>query len=167
MSSLVVRSERVVCPDGVRAAAIHVHDGQIVNIAPHAEQATGVRELDAGDLIVLPGVVDTHVHMNDPGRAHWEGADHATRAAAAGGVTTLIDMPLNSVPATTTVRGLQEKQRALRDRCHVDVGLWGGVVPGNTRRTRVARERRRPRVQVLSVSVGCRRIRARHRRRSA
>ena len=132
MSSLVVRSERVVCPDGVRAAAIHIHDGQIVNIAPHADQATGVRELDAGDLIVMPGVVDTHVHMNDPGRAHWEGADHATRAAAAGGVTTLIDMPLNSIPATTTVRGLQEKQRVLRDRCHVDVGLWGGVVPGNT-----------------------------------
>src|ERR687897_3772096 len=117
MSSLVVRSERVVFPDGVRAAAIHVHDGRIVNIASHSDHASGVRELDAADVMVLPGLVDTHVHMNDPGRTQWEGADHATRAAAAGGVTTVIDMPLNSVPATTTVRGIQEKQRALRDRC--------------------------------------------------
>jgi allantoinase len=131
-SSLVVRSERVVFPDGVRAAAIHVHDGRIVNIAPHSDDhPSGVRELDAGELMVLPGLVDTHVHMNDPGRTHWEGADHATCAAAAGGVTTLIDMPLNSVPATTAVSGLQEKHRALRDRCYVDVGFWGGVVPGN------------------------------------
>ena len=132
MSDLVVRSERVVLPDGIRAAAIHVHDGRIVNIAAHSEQVSGVRELDAGELMVLPGLVDTHVHMNDPGRAHWEGADHATRAAAAGGVTTVIDMPLNSVPATTSLASLQEKQRALRDRCHVDVGFWGGVVPGNS-----------------------------------
>ena len=131
MSPLVVRSERVVFPDGVRAAAIHIHDGRIVHIAPHSEVTAGVRELDAAELVVLPGLVDTHVHMNDPGRANWEGVDHATRAAAAGGVTTLIDMPLNSVPATTTVRGLLEKQRTLRDRCLVDVGLWGGVVPGN------------------------------------
>jgi len=132
MSSLVVRSERVVLPDGVRPAAIHVDDGRIVNIASHSNQVSGVRELDAGELFVLPGLVDTHVHMNDPGRAHWEGADHATRAAAAGGVTTVIDMPLNSVPATTAITALQEKQRALRDRCYVDVGFWGGVVPGNT-----------------------------------
>jgi allantoinase len=132
MNSLVVRSERVVFPEGVHPAAIHVSDGRIVQIAPHSDHSADVRELDAGELIVLPGLVDTHVHMNDPGRAQWEGADHATRAAAAGGVTTVIDMPLNSIPPTTTVSGLQEKQRALRDRCYVDVGLWGGVVPGNT-----------------------------------
>ena len=131
MSLLVVRSERVVLPEGVRAAAIRVQDGRIAAITPHSEETPGVRELDAGDLIVLPGVVDAHVHMNDPGREQWEGADHATRAAAAGGVTTIVDMPLNSIPATTTVAALQEKQRALRDRCYVDVALWGGVVPGN------------------------------------
>lgn len=132
MNSLVVRSERVVLPGGVRAAAIHVRDGRIVDVAPHADRPANVRELDAGELMVLPGLVDTHVHMNDPGRAQWEGVDHATCAAAAGGVTTLVDMPLNSIPPTTTVGGLQAKQRAVSGRCYVDVGFWGGVVPGNT-----------------------------------
>src|SRR5688500_13456192 len=132
MSLLVVRSERVVLPDGLRAAAIHIQDGRITAIAPHSDAAPGVRELDAGELMVLPGVVDAHVHMNDPGREQWEGVEHATRAAAAGGVTTIVDMPLNCIPATTSAAALQEKQRALRDRCYVDVALWGGVVPGNT-----------------------------------
>lgn len=132
MNSLVVRSERVVLPDGVRAAAIHVGDGRIIGVAPYSDRPANVRELDAGELMVLPGLVDTHVHMNDPGRAHWEGVDHATRAAAAGGVTTLVDMPLNSIPATTTVGALQAKQRAVSGRCYVDVAFWGGVVPGNT-----------------------------------
>ena len=91
-----------------------------------------MRELDAGDLVVLPGLVDTHVHINDPGRADWEGFDHATRAAAAGGVTTLVDMPLNSLPSTTTVEAFKAKLRAASGRCYVDVGFWGGVVPGNT-----------------------------------
>ncbi len=91
-----------------------------------------MREFDAGDLVVLPGLVDTHVHINDPGRADWEGFEHATRAAAAGGVTTLVDMPLNSIPSTTTVEAFEAKLRAASGRCHVDVGFWGGVVPGNT-----------------------------------
>ena len=80
---------------------------------------------------MFPGLVDTHVHINDPGRADWEGFEHATRAAAAGGVTTLVDMPLNSIPPTTTVNGLEQKRAAARGRCYVDVGFWGGVVPGN------------------------------------
>src|SRR5882762_4196793 len=80
----------------------------------------------------MPGLVDTHVHINEPGRTDWEGFATATRAAAAGGVTTLIDMPLNSIPPTTTVAGFQTKLAAARDQCHVDVGFWGGVVPGNT-----------------------------------
>ena len=88
--------------------------------------------IDAGSLVVLPGLVDSHVHINDPGRADWEGFDHATRAAAAGGVTTLIDMPLNSIPPTTSVAGLEAKRAAATGRCYVDVGFWGGVVPGNT-----------------------------------
>lgn len=132
MNSLVVRSQRVVLPDGVRPAAIHVGDGRIIDVAPYSDRPANVRELDAGELMVLPGLVDTHVHMNDPGRAHWEGVDHATCAAAAGGVTTLVDMPLNSIPPTTTVNGLQAKQRAVAGRCYVDVAFWGGVVPGNT-----------------------------------
>ncbi len=87
--------------------------------------------LDVGDLVVSPGLVDTHVHLNEPGRTEWEGFDTGTRAAAAGGVTTLVDMPLNSIPATTTVAALEEKRAAARGRCHVNVGFWGGVVPGN------------------------------------
>ena len=131
MNSLVVRSERMVLPGGVRPAALHVRDGRIVAVAPYVDRPANVRELDAGELMVLPGLVDTHVHMNDPGRADWEGVDHATRSAAAGGVTTVVDMPLNSIPATTTIGGLEAKQRAVAGRSFVDVGLWGGVVPGN------------------------------------
>jgi len=81
---------------------------------------------------VLPGLVDTHVHINEPGRTEWEGFHTATRAAAAGGVTTLVDMPLNSTPATTSVEGFRAKLAAARGQCQVDVGFWGGVVPGNT-----------------------------------
>jgi len=131
-TSLVVRSERVVFPDGMRPASIHVRDGRIADVRAYTERAAGVRELDAGDLVVLPGLVDTHVHINDPGRADWEGFEHATKAAAAGGVTTLVDMPLNSIPPTTDVAGLEAKRRAAAGRCHVDVGFWGGVVPGNS-----------------------------------
>jgi allantoinase len=129
--SLIIRSERVLLPEGERAAAIHVRDGRIVSIGDHRESPAGVAELDAGELVVLPGLVDTHVHVNDPGRAEWEGFDSATRAAAAGGVTTLVDMPLNSVPPTTTVAGLEAKVQSAGGRCHVDVAFWGGVVPGN------------------------------------
>lgn len=127
-----MRGERVVLPNGPRAAAIHVRDGRIVAIAPHNYTPAGVQRVEAAELMVLPGVVDTHVHMNDPGRDHWEGVEHATRAAAAGGVTMVVDMPLNSIPATTTVAGLRAKRAALKGRCHVDVGFWGGIVPGNT-----------------------------------
>jgi allantoinase len=102
-----------------------------VAIHEYDDAPAGVPDLDAGSNVVLPGLVDTHVHINDPGRAEWEGFEHATRAAAAGGVTTLVDMPLNSIPSTTSVEGLEEKRAAAQGRCHVDVGFWGGVVPGN------------------------------------
>ena len=91
-----------------------------------------MRVVDVGDRVLLPGLVDTHVHINEPGRTEWEGFETGTRAAAAGGVTTIVDMPLNSIPATTSVEGFDAKVAAARGRCHVDVGLWGGVVPGNT-----------------------------------
>jgi allantoinase len=132
MTKLIVRSERVLLPDGLRPAAIHVEDGRIVRIADYGERQASGREIDAGASVVLPGLVDTHVHINDPGRAEWEGFEPATRAAAAGGVTTLVDMPLNSIPATTTLDGFEAKQRAALGHCHVDVGFWGGLVPGNT-----------------------------------
>jgi allantoinase len=127
-----VSSERVVLPDGVRPATVVVRDGRIAGITEYRERPTGVPDMDVGMFVVLPGLVDTHVHINDPGRADWEGFEHATRAAAAGGVTTLVDMPLNSVPPTTTVQALEKKREAARGRCHVDVGFWGGVVPGNS-----------------------------------
>ncbi len=128
-----IRSERVVLPEGVRPATIVVRDGRIVAVGDYVDRPAGVREWDVGADVVLPGLVDTHVHINDPGRAEWEGFEHATRAAAAGGVTTVVDMPLNSIPPTTTVGGLAAKHAAARGRCHVDVGFWGGVVPGNAR----------------------------------
>jgi allantoinase len=132
MSALVLRSERVVLPGSVRPAAIQVRDGVIVAVGRYSEMAPGVRVIDAGERMVLPGLVDTHVHINDPGRSDWEGFESATRAAAAGGVTTLVDMPLNCVPPTTSIEGLEAKLRAAQGTCHVDVGFWGGVVPGNT-----------------------------------
>jgi len=122
---LVLASRRVVFPDGVRAASIHIEDGRIARIDYEAP------DVDFGELTISPGVVDTHVHVNEPGRTEWEGFDTATRAAAAGGITTIVDMPLNSVPATTTVAALERKREAARGTCHVDVAFWGGVVPGN------------------------------------
>jgi allantoinase len=128
---LVVRSQRVVLPDRVRPACVHVDDGRILRISEHDDVSSYEAVMDVGHLVVSPGLVDTHVHINEPGRAEWEGFDTATRAAAAGGVTTLVDMPLNSIPATTSVDGLRAKRDAAAGRCHVDVAFWGGVVPGN------------------------------------
>jgi allantoinase len=129
---LVVRSRRVVLPEGERAATLHIRDGVIEQILEFgSEDPTGAKVFNVPDLVVSPGIVDTHVHVNEPGRSEWEGFDTATRAAAAGGVTALIDMPLNSIPATTTVGALHTKVEAARAQCHVDVGFWGGVVPGN------------------------------------
>jgi allantoinase len=131
VNEFAVLSRRVVLPDGIRAAAIHVRGGRIVSIGEYRDLTAGVKIIDAGELVVIPGLVDTHVHMNDPGRADWEGVEHATAAAAAGGITTVVDMPLNSIPPTTTVAGLEAKRDAIRGRAAVDVGFWGGVVPGN------------------------------------
>ena len=132
MGSLVVRSGRIVLPDGMRAASLYVRDGVIERVAPYGDRPAAVPVVDAGELVVMPGVVDSHVHVNDPGRAHWEGFDTATRAAAAGGVTTLVDMPLNSIPPTTTADGLAAKHAAAVGRVFVDVAFWGGMVPGNS-----------------------------------
>ena len=130
--AFTLRARRVVLADGVRAACVVVADGRVAGVRPWDEAPAGVPlETLADDTALLPGVVDTHVHVNDPGRADWEGFAHATRAAAAGGITTLVDMPLNARPPTTSLDGLQAKLRAMRGALHVDVGAWGGAVPGN------------------------------------
>jgi allantoinase len=129
---LVIRARRAVTPDGVRPVTVAIRDGRVAAVAGPGEtpDAVSVEEL-AGPEVLLPGLVDTHVHVNEPGRTEWEGFATATRAAAAGGVTTLIDMPLNSLPPTTTVPALAAKRAAAGPAAVVDVGFWGGAVPGN------------------------------------
>ena len=130
-ADVAFRGRRVVMPDGIRGACLHVSDGSIEGVAPFDEVPSGVPLVDAGTAVILPGLVDTHVHVNEPGRTEWEGFESATRAAAAGGVTTIIDMPLNSIPATTSPRALADKRAAAGTKVHVDVGFWGGAVPGD------------------------------------
>lgn len=124
-------SERVVTADGVRPAAILVRDGHIEKLCAHGETPEGYICKDFGRLAMLPGLVDSHVHINEPGRTEWEGFWTATRAAAAGGYTTLVDMPLNCLPATTTVAALQTKRSAATGKCFVDWTAWGGVAGDN------------------------------------
>ncbi|MGJ5831486.1 allantoinase AllB [Streptomyces ossamyceticus] len=133
-AELVLRSTRVITPEGSRPAAVAVVDGRITAVLPYdADLPSGVRLEDLGDDVLLPGLVDTHVHVNDPGRTHWEGFWTATRAAAAGGITTLVDMPLNSLPPTTTVDHLRTKREVAADKAHIDVGFWGGALPDNVK----------------------------------
>jgi allantoinase len=131
-ADLIVRGKCVITPDGERAAAIHVRAGVIAAVTGFDEIVSGATVHEAGDFVVMPGLVDTHVHINEPGRTEWEGFSSATRAAAAGGATTLIEMPLNSIPATTTAASLREKLAAAAGKLWVDAGFWGGVVPGNS-----------------------------------
>ena len=126
-----IRSRRVATPTGVREAAVVIRGGTIGDIVPAEQPGSSMAVEDLGDLLVLPGLVDTHVHINDPGRADWEGFATATAAAAAGGITTLVDMPLNSDPVTTTRAALAAKRDAARGRLRVDCGFYGGLVPGN------------------------------------
>src|SRR5438876_1833790 len=130
---LVIRGRRVVTESSVGPASVHVTRGYISSISIFEDVPSGCELIEAEpDSIVMPGLVDTHVHLNEPGRTDWEGFATATRAAAAGGVTTIVDMPLNSIPATTTLAGLKTKLDAASGKCSVDVAFWGGVVPGNT-----------------------------------
>lgn len=120
-----LRSTRVVVGGDVRPATVRYEDGVVVDVGE------GVADLDYGDLVILPGLVDSHVHINEPGRAEWEGFETATRAAAAGGTTTVVDMPLNSIPPTVNLNALQVKQEAARGKLSVDTAFWGGLIPGS------------------------------------
>ena len=129
----VVRGERIVVAGEITPATLHLAGGRIMRLS-HVDDVGAARAtdvLDAGELLVIPGLVDTHVHINEPGRTEWEGFASATRAAAAGGVTTLLDMPLNSIPATINPEALAKKRESAAHTCHVDVGFLGGLVPGS------------------------------------
>ena len=129
MSLQAFRARQVVTPEGIRPAAILVEGDQIKAVVSSDQiPAEACKIHDFGDAAMLPGLVDSHVHINDPGRAEWEGFETATRAAAAGGYTLLVDMPLNCLPATTTVAALEAKRAAAQGRCRVDWAAWGGVV---------------------------------------
>jgi len=128
----LVRARRAVVDGRETPVTVVIEGGRITGLAAYDADLTATDDVAlADDEVLLPGLVDTHVHVNEPGRTDWEGFASATRAAAAGGVTTVVDMPLNSIPPTTTLAGLVEKQRVARDQVHVDVGFWGGAVPGN------------------------------------
>ena len=130
--TLIVRGARVVLPDGIRPAALHIADDTIVAVtALEALIPSEAKVIEAGHLLVSPGLVDSHVHINEPGRTEWEGFRTATEAAAAGGITTVVDMPLNCIPATTSAHAAELKREAMRDQLNVNVAFWGGVIPGN------------------------------------
>jgi allantoinase len=138
---LVIRAAAAIVDDRQVAACVGVRAGRIVAITPYDEDAVSERVTELGDdVVLLPGLVDSHVHVNEPGRTEWEGFATATRAAAAGGITTIIDMPLNSVPPTVDVEALSAKRAAAQGQCYVDVGFWGGAVPGNLGRLRPLHE---------------------------
>ncbi len=133
MTKKLVRGRRVVTPQGTRAAGVVIEGDRIVAITDY-DDTQGIEDIVdlAEDEVLLPGLADVHVHVNEPGRTEWEGYLSATKAAAAGGMTTLIDMPLNSSPCTTTMDALRLKKETAADKLYIDAGFWGGVVPGNT-----------------------------------
>lgn len=132
-ADLIIRARKVVLPNAVAPATVHVKDARIIGVDSYDSMTGDAEVVEVDDSsVVMPGLVDTHVHVNEPGRTEWEGFRTATHAAAAGGTTTLIDMPLNSIPATTTLAGLYAKLETAKNKCYIDVGFWGGVVPGNT-----------------------------------
>jgi allantoinase len=134
---LVVRARRAIVGGAEVAACVGVRGERIAAITPYDDPPAASRTVVLeDDEVLLPGLVDTHVHVNEPGRTEWEGFASATRAAAAGGVTTILDMPLNSVPPTTTLAGLEAKREAAAGQVRVDVGFWGGAVPGNGQEAR-------------------------------
>jgi allantoinase len=129
---LVIQARRVVGPAGETPLAVGIEGGRIAVVAPYGTELEAAEQVRlADDEVLMPGVVDTHVHVNDPGRTEWEGFTSATRAAAAGGVTTIVDMPLNSIPPTCDVPALELKRKTAERQAYVDVGFWGGAIPGN------------------------------------
>lgn len=130
MFDAAIKSDRTITPDGIKKAVVLIKDGGIADVLPELPEGD-YPVTDAGDKVLMPGIIDPHVHINEPGRTEWEGFDTATRAALAGGITTLVDMPLNSSPVTTTVKAFNEKINSAKGKLHTNCGFWGGIVPGN------------------------------------
>jgi allantoinase len=129
--NFAIYSKRVLTPEGIKEATVYIAGGKITDVT-EGKITTGVEVFDAGDSVLMPGLIDSHVHINEPGRTEWEGFETATKSAAAGGITTLVDMPLNSTPVTTTAEAFLEKQESAYGKLFVNCGFWGGIVPGNT-----------------------------------
>lgn len=127
-----ISSKKMFINGAVKAATLLIDQGLIVDVLAYHNVPAGCDHLDVGELMVLPGLVDSHVHINEPGRTEWEGFNTATQAAAAGGITTVIDMPLNCIPVTTDMASLEAKLACLKDQMWVDVGFHGGVIPDNS-----------------------------------
>ena len=130
MEKVLIKSNRIVIPGKIVSGYIILSGSKIIDVVPHLP-SDFTKLIDVGEKVVMPGVIDPHVHINEPGRSHWEGFDTATKAAIAGGITTLVDMPLNSSPVTTTARALAEKIESTKNKLHTNCGFWGGIVPGN------------------------------------
>ena len=129
--NLAIISQRVLTPKGERPAAILIQEEKIMDVVSISEISSDCPVEDMKNDVVMPGLVDTHVHINEPGRTDWEGFETATKAAAAGGITTLVDMPLNCIPVTTTVGALNQKIAATKNQLWVDCGFYGGLIPDN------------------------------------
>ncbi|MBP7408464.1 MAG: amidohydrolase family protein, partial [Flavobacteriales bacterium] len=126
-----LHSTRVITSKGVIEATLILGDGKILEVLAGRVEGGGIPFESVGDKVVMPGVIDAHVHINEPGRTGWEGFETATKAAAAGGITTLIEMPLNASPVTTTMDAFKLKLEAAKGKLHVNCGFYGGVIPGN------------------------------------
>src|SRR5258705_620304 len=127
MFDAAIHSNSVVTPNGIIDATVVIKDGSIEDVMPgFLENA-----IDVGSKVLMPGIIDPHVHINEPGRTDWEGFDTATKSAIAGGITTLVDMPLNSSPVTTTAKAFEEKILSSKNQLHTNCGFWGGITPGN------------------------------------
>ena len=130
MFDVAIKSKRIVTPAGEQEGVVVIRDGKIMDVVTHLD-AESKNVIDVDDRVVMAGLIDPHVHINEPGRTEWEGFDTATKAALAGGITALVDMPLNASPVTTTVKAFEEKLAATKNKLHTNCGFWGGVIPGN------------------------------------
>ncbi|NNC49734.1 MAG: allantoinase AllB [Flaviramulus sp.] len=131
MTEFLIYSKRCLINDQLIECALHIKNDKIHSIHSGFYNDPNIPFLNYGNLIVMPGIIDSHVHINEPGRANWEGFDTATKAAAIGGITTLIEMPLNASPVTTNVKAFKLKQEASKDKLHVNCGFYGGIIPSN------------------------------------